>query len=264
MNIKIFCVFHKNIDEFIFRHFEKDDYLSIFSLYAVNEKYQKRINGNELDLKNYPNLILENKLKLFHPEIQARGFCETSCYVHVEENELYGDADLIGVCQYDMVWTPRASKLIRSLKNAPYSSESLYGMSVGNIMDAQGKFHPLAFSEKRDWGFLLESFNKFFDKSYGSEIFLNKPLTLYQTYLLPREEFQSMSKWLKQLCSEMHPWANLPPYETHWGSLGGFTERAESVFIAAKLHEGKKFHELPLNHDPNIVSMLGMTKDHYG
>jgi len=49
----------------------------------------------------------------------------------------------------------------------PYSSESLYGMSVGNIMDAQGKFHPLTFSEKRDWGFLLESFNKFFDKSYG-------------------------------------------------------------------------------------------------
>jgi hypothetical protein len=61
MNIKIFCVFHKNIDEFIFRHFEKDDFLSIFSLYAVNEKYQKRINGNELDLKNYPNLILEYK-----------------------------------------------------------------------------------------------------------------------------------------------------------------------------------------------------------
>ena len=146
----------------------------------------------------------------------------------------------------------------------PYSSNTLYGMSVGNIMDVQGKFHPLAFSEKRDWGFLLESYNKFFGKNYSSEIFVNKPLTLYQTYFLPREDFQSMSKWLKQLCSDMFPWANLPPYETHWGTLSGFTERAESVFIAAKLHEGKKFHELPLNHDSNIVSMLGIKKDHYG
>ena len=95
MNIKIFCVFHKNIDEFIFRYFERDDFLSIFSLYAVNERYQKRINGNELNLNVYPNVILEYKLKLFNPEIQARGFCETSCYVHVEENELYGNADLV-------------------------------------------------------------------------------------------------------------------------------------------------------------------------
>jgi hypothetical protein len=55
-----------------------------------------------------------------------------------------------------------------------------------------------------------------------------------------------------------------PPYETHWGSLGGYTERAESLFIAARIHERKlSLCHLPLDHDPERATTLDIGKTHY-
>ena len=66
------------------------------------------------------------------------------------------------------------------------------------------------------------------------------------------------------LCSEVYPWANQPPYAAHWGALASYIERAEALFIAARLHEGKlAFCHLPLQHDPSIADQLGVSKDHY-
>ena len=39
-----------------------------------------------------------------------------------------------------------------------------------------------------------------------------------------------MSK--KKLVDEIYPWSNQPPYETHFGSIGGYTERALAIFNA--------------------------------
>lgn len=63
----------------------------------------------------------------------------------------------------------------------------------------------------------------------------------------------------------MEPWANAAPYETHWGVLGGYTERAESLFMALR-HRAKEINIRPLylEHDDQIPTALGISKDHYG
>jgi hypothetical protein len=123
----------------------------------------------------------------------------------------------------------------------------------------------LAFAQIRNWPFLLESYNRFFGTRWDMRILIGKPFTLWQTYLMPRKQFEDMAAWLEVLCGEVYPWANQPPYETHWGVLSGYTERAESLFVAARLHEGAVgLQHLPLEHDPGIAQKLAISKEHYG
>ena len=67
------------------------------------------------------------------------------------------------------------------------------------------------------------------------------------------------------LAYEVEPWANLAPYETHWGVLGGYTERAESLFMALR-HRASEIEIRPLylEHDDKIPVALGIHKNHYG
>jgi hypothetical protein len=47
--------------------------------------------------------------------------------------------------------------------------------------------------------------------------------------------------------------------------LGGYTERAASLFFAARVHTQQLiFRELPLDHDETISESLGVDKKHYG
>jgi hypothetical protein len=74
-----------------------------------------------------------------------------------------------------------------------------------------------------------------------------------------------LAAWLGTFCRQVYPWACQPPYETHWGSLSGYAERAESVFIAARLAEGQlRVAHLPVEHDSTIVEKLKVSKEHYG
>jgi hypothetical protein len=269
--IKVFAVFHKILDERkIFGAFEENEIQQWFVKYGVNERHQQkqvvcRDGRIEICLTSNAGTILEYQLEKYFPELQARGFMETSCFVHVEANRLFGDADLIGTCQYDMQWTAAAVSLLRHLSGLPTSGKIAYGLSVGPIISQQGYIHPYTFADRRNWPFLMESYNRFFGTSWNLEILVDKPLTLFQTYVLPRDEFLDLARWLKELCSEVYPWATQPPYETHWGSLGGYTERAESLFIAARIHEQRLILEnLPLCHDPEISRSLGVKKEHYG
>jgi hypothetical protein len=170
-----------------------------------------------------PRVMVEYGLGWHDPALRARGFLETSCYVHVLRNRLHEPFDFVGVTQYDMRWTAL------------------------------------------DWNFLLFSFNRFFDRAWEIEALVGKPLTLFQTYVLPQAEFAALAGWLEVLCAEVYPWANEPPNATHWGALSGYTERAEALFMALRLHEGKvELQHLPLQHDAGIPAALGVTKDHDG
>ena len=132
-------------------------------------------------------------------------------------------------------------------------------------MDESGRFHEYAAADAVNFQFILDSYNKFFNKSYDFTILINKPLTLFQTYVLPQAVFVDMSSWLEVLCAEIYPWANQPPYQTHWGHLAGWMERAEALFVAAALHqEIIDLQVLPLMHDRSIAKQLNVARDHYG
>ena len=269
MKIKIFVVFHKALDEKIFSKFSGLEIDAYFVKYAVNHDFPKNVIYKNLYRKLTkkradPNVVYEYQLPKYNPELQKRGFMETSCYVHVLENKLYQDCDYIGVCQYDMRWTAEARQTLLDLKAKTAQDNTAWGISVGELMSSEKVFHPFAFTDLVDWDFLLNSYNQFFKTNWSSEMLLQKPFTLFQTYLLPVAEYLALAQWLKSLTEELFPWANQAPYPTHWGHLAGCIERAESLFFAARLHEQRlNFKELALIHDETIPQVLGVQKTHY-
>lgn len=272
MSLGIYTVFHKALDErLVWAQFSADEVGRFFIPYAVNAQVpDKRITGPDgqtaLLRDATRRVVVEYELDWHDPALQSRGFLETSCYVHVLRNRLYQAFDFVGVTQYDMHWPAPAAALLRSLAaDSAARQGTIFGMDCGPLLDENGQYQRLAFATVFDWEFLLFSYNRFFGRAWGMDALAGKPLTLFQTYILPQAEFVALASWLEVLCGEVYPWANLPPRPTHWGALSGYAERAEALFVAARLHEGRhEFQTLPLEHDDSIPVRLGVPKTHYG
>lgn len=290
-SLKIFVVFHQTLDQqLIFPHFTDAEIAQWFVFYGVNiEKTNKKMIGKDgvesTDLANTPGVTLEYQLDAYRPELQQQGYMEASCFLHILSNNLFPDLDLIGVTQYDMRWTEKSTGLLRKIARSE-SQERLvnkirrlvrkainpafiapqiaYAQVDGKIMDSSGKLSPMTASYAFNWPYLIESYNNFFGTYWSMNDLRNQPLTLWQTYLLPRAVFIKLASWLKTFVDEVTPWANKAPYETHWGVLGGYTERAEALFIALQVKSGALIvHPLKLEHDENIPKTLDVSKEHY-
>jgi hypothetical protein len=276
VTIKIFVVFHKVFDPDVLATFTKTEQRDWFCAYAVNHRHQKQalIENALVDVPDEaswqacglpPGVVFEYELPVYDPSLQDRGFMETSGYIHILENQLVADdIDHVGICQYDMRWTQQSAELVRAISAFRTPIHIGCGIDIGPILDEAGTFHEKAYADRRNWPFLIDSYNRFFGRSLTLEQLIGLPLTLFQTYILPRPDFLELAAWLRQLVSEIYPWACEPPYESHWGALGGYTERAESVFFAAKIVEaGMPYARLALDHDPGIAERLGVLKTHY-
>lgn len=270
MKIRIFTVFHLILDEIIFNNFTNNEIDNWFIKYGVNEVHSKKTIYRKLIRRFFKknideNIILEYKLTNYDPKFQDRGFMEGSCYAHVNKNKLYENMDYIGVCQYDMRWTTESVMLLRNLASQDnIDKKNAWGVSVGNIMSPDKVFHEYAFPESFDWNFMLNNYNQYFNKDWNIDILINKPFSLYQTYILPIHLFEQLSNWLIKLMDDLYPWGNQAPYGTHWGYLGGWIERAESLFIATRIHENELiFNHLPIDHDESIPKNLKIEKKHY-
>jgi hypothetical protein len=91
----------------------------------------------------------------------------------------------------------------------------------------------------RNIDFLMESYNRYFNKKYNINNLENAPLSLWQTNIYPRKIFEKLCGWLSILIEEVYPWSVEAPYETHWGVMGGYTERAIAIFNAIEIIENK-------------------------
>ena len=286
--IKIFLVFHQMLDERLsLSEFSASEVKKWFVPYAVNiDKQPKKLitlDGKEISVSSAnKEATIEYELAFHQPMLQARGFLETSCFIHVEKNSLYGNADLVGVTQYDMRWTERSARLLRTLskhnhdegnvfyKLARYfgfvsdPQKTVYAQIAGKVMDASGAFNGMACASIVNWDYLLQSYNQFFGTNWSFADLKNQPLTLWQTYLMPRQQFIALAQWLSSLCEELEPWADKAPHKTHWGALAGYTERAEALFIALRYASGEIFiKSLYLEHENSISVALKVSKDHY-
>jgi hypothetical protein len=219
--------------------------------------------GRQVAARDLPDTIFEQDLPHYDPQLQARGFMETSAYIHILKNGLHLPYDHVAISQYDMRWTSEA--VARLCEITATQSPMVGAVILGDIMDRAGELHPLAFSRDFNWDFLLSSYNRHFGTNWELRALTNLPLTLFQTYVLSRSEFVVLAGWLEKLCEQVWPWANQTPYPTHWGVLGGYTERAQALFIALRFRAGHfGLRHLPLEHDPDIPTQLGISKKHYG
>ena len=276
--IQIFCVFHKVMSAPLsLSVFSKEEINQWFTFYAVNQEVSSKkfidLDGSEIhSFSEMPKFIEEFSLSVHNPLLQERGFMETSCYIHLLDNNLYKQHEWVGICQYDMSWCQK-SKVILSKLSHPSALDQWLGRIRKPVVYAQiaakrcsknGILHPMASSSTFNWDYLLESYNRFFSTSFVMQDFSNSPLTLWQTYLMPQQIFVELASWLKCLADEVYPWANQLPYETHWGVLGGLTERAEAMFMA--IHSAQRriqIKKLYLSHDENISKQLNIPKNHY-
>ena len=187
MRVKIFAVFHAVFSDVVFSGFDDEEAREWFVRYGVNAKQPKRMIGKDgveaaLDPGSTGgNTLLEYALPIYDPKLQDRGFMETPCYVHVLRNELYKGCDYIGVCQYDMRWTPPAVAALRGLVlDGDRSPHLIYGKSVGVLCNREERLHPLTFVDRVNWAFLLNSYNSYFGTKHQPQIFIEKPLSRFQ------------------------------------------------------------------------------------
>jgi hypothetical protein len=217
----LFCVYHKSFHE------TKPD--SNIFYFGVNEIYEKH--------KDRDNIILEYELEKYNPFLQKRGYMETSAYLHVYWNNLYKDKEMIGFYQYDMKVNTNLNYL---------EKDTIYLLNSGRKIVENNKWNHFMFPQYRNLNFLINSYNKHFSKDYSINSLENLPLTLWQTNIYPIKIYEKLCKWLEVLVEDIYPWSNQPPYETHFGSIGGYTERALGIFNAFEIYEGTKYSNLEI------------------
>ena len=221
----MFCVYHKNYIENINTNLN-------FIYFGVNETYEKTKNGNN-------NIILEHELEKYNPLLQKRGYMETSAYLHVFWNNLYKDKEMVGFSQYDMKHKDNYENL---------NKNTIYLLNSEQVIVSDKNWNHLMFPHLRNLNFLIESYNNFFSKKYSIQELEHMPLSLWQTNIYPVKIYEKLCRWLEVLVEEIYPWSNEEPYETHFGSIGGYTERALSIFNAFEIYEGVKYKNLNISH----------------
>lgn len=229
-NLNMFCVYHKVY------YIRPDNNKFIF--YGVNEVYPKEKKD-----------ILEYELEYYNPFLQKRGYMETSAYLHIYWNKLYKTKKMIGFSQYDMKHNDNYDML---------DIRAIYLLNSGNSIVKNGKWDSIMFPELRNLDFLMESYNRHFNKKYSVETLENMPLSLWQTNIYPVSIYEKLCSWLEVFVNEIYHWSNEPPYETHFGSIGGYCERAISLFNAFEIYEGVEYHNLNIEHNVGAVE-----KEHY-
>ena len=228
MSLIMFCVYHKDF------YLREDNYY--FTFFGVNESYRK---------EKKKNIILENELKIYDPFLQKRGYMETSAYLHVYWNKLYKDKKMIGFSQYDMKHHQKYDNL---------NTEVMYILNTNQTIVNNSKWNELMFPNIIDLSFLIKSYNRFFETQYTVFELENIPLSLWQTNIYPVKIYEKLCSWLEILVKEIYPWSNREPYQTHFGSIGGYTERALSIFNAYEIFEGIKYNNLSIDNHINSIS----------
>lgn len=219
-NLLMFCVFHK--------YFGENN--PNFIYFGVNETYPKSIKDK--------NVIFEYELEKYNPFLQKRGYMETSAYLHVYWNNLHKNKEMIGFHQYDM----------KVFNYSELDKNTIYLLNSGKEIVKHKCWNSLMFPNIRNLDFLINNYNRHFNKNYSMDLLENMPLSLWQTNIYPIAIYEKLCSWLELLVNEIYPWSNLPPYETHFGSIGGYTERALSIFNAFEIYEGKMYKNLEISH----------------
>lgn len=222
-NLVMYCIYHK------LNYVNENNKNFIF--FGVNEIYPKE--------KTNKNIILEYELNKYNPFLQKRGYMETSVYLHVYWNKLYTNKDMIGFSQYDMIHNEQYNNL---------KTDTIYILNTGQSIVLNSKWNSLMFPEFRNLDFLINHYNKFFNKKYSMKELESMPLSLWQTNIYPIMIYEKLCKWLEILVEDIYPWSNEEPYETHFGSIGGYTERALAIFNAFEIYEGIKYNNLNIQH----------------
>lgn len=221
--IQIFIVFHKAIYDECYKHIPSDVLEKYFTFFAVNENIEKIYD------KKY-KVIREWELPIYDPTFQERGYNENSAIYHVYANQLHKNYSYVGFAQYDMLFQNNIIEWIQTMPRSIF------------ILDA----FPLSFCEAT-WNEPIteDRVIKDYEKIHGS--FSKDSLyPLFNTYVLPVEEYESIMKWVVTLYDKLYPWCVSYPNHTHFGHIGGIYERIMAFAIGQSKYT---MIHMPMKHD---------------
>ena len=198
---------------------------------------------------------MEYNLSIYDPFLQKRGYMETSAYLHVYWNKLYENMEYIGFCQYDMTHNNKLPELSKDKIIIEWTRKKIVSF---------GEWNKKMCPKLRNLKFLLDSYNRQFQTNYKKEDLNDTPLSLWQTNIYPVEIYKKLCKWLEVLCDEIYPWSIKTPWETHWGAIGGYTERAISIFNAFEIKNGIRWQTWDLGNLRKLVDeKIHIQKNHW-
>lgn len=240
---------HKLFDELI--QVDRPENRDALVFYGVNPRYEKVYSRD----RGY-NILWEHELPVYDPHWQERGYCQTTCMMHLYWNRDthladLGDEDYIGFMQYDMSITDGAMDAIR----ATIQPDAVAGKIVMHelyhrLIEEIGTVRGLALPYENS---VLEDYNRHFSTDIRADVLLNNewahglPMMLLHTFLIPKGLFLRMMDWMCTL---------LPRLDTHYTDVtdyyqAGFAERIHALFIALEFYQRPEAYvlcKLPVEH----------------
>lgn len=222
--VRLYNVWHNKLFDELYESVPSNDIRNVI-MYGVNENYQKHYNVD----KGY-NVCFEYDLPLYEPVWQQRGFCQTTCMMHVYKNGLYKDLDYIGFIQYDMAIHADCFGHIRATlehhKDKPVLFYSMTESMGRSAAWARGLVYPYA-------GSALEHYNMFFGTHLSEKDVCTHPamskVPLLHTFVIPIVTFEKMMSWMESYMTTLE--AMYPKYPSNV-SQAEFSERCLGLFLA--------------------------------
>ena len=226
--LNIFVIFHKKIFSSMYRKLKR------YRKDVVFIGVKRRISKVFQYIHRY-SIIYEQDFKNYRPELQKRGYNETSALYHVYVNKLYTGFDYIGFAQYDMEIGDEVFKVMyANINNRPERKFIFYAYKL-LIKHQNGLV-----TSWIPFDFIINSYNKHFqvnftaDELAGNKI-VSENLIICSTFIIPTWMFEKIMDWISVLIDQIYPWANLSPYPLHNQQMGNVLERAYGLALAIEL-----------------------------
>ncbi len=234
MKTNIFVIFHKKI----YKELYPDDTTNII-FYGVNENIEKDIIDNNFQV------TYEYKLPIYNRLFQMKTYNESSSFYHIYKNKLYEDLDYIGFAQYDMKFFNDTFTDIEKIVKESDKSYIFYIFKTPVLDYALGRECLIKNIDKIDMN-AIDSYNKFFNKSYNVSDIFGKYIVKNNTFVIPKWMYIKMMTWFEQLMREDIDFTKL---ELKWENSGHVMEILVGLFLHFEYMEGAEYKELKVKHE---------------
>jgi hypothetical protein len=198
MKWKIFVTFFQNLYD---DHYTGDRTYDPgnFTFVKVNDRFPLEMVENRLEY----DIFVEHDFPAFRPELQEKGYCESSVFYHIYRNGVHKAYDYIGFIEYDHVLSADFTRTIQgNLDNAgretiftfqKFSFRQLWEQAI--VMNP-GRREKVTGKPGSKWNcinVILSDYNAFFGTDYGLDRLAAKDcFPICHSLLLPSRIFEKV------------------------------------------------------------------------
>lgn len=192
---RIYNVWHHRIFDALVSDVPKHRYPQLV-FFGVNEDYPK-----EYNLEAGYSVLLEYDLPHYRPELQKRGYCQTTCMYHCFANKLDDDLDFIGFMQYDIrVPAGFFERIEHEMKLCKDNGKVPVWGALYLSLPETLRWCPGLCNDNKPKS-ALRHYNAFFGTNYTVNDIMQHPvaskkLAYIHTFVMPKDMFRRMMSWI--------------------------------------------------------------------